>query len=165
MTEGIRPGVVACSHHMGRWRTENAKPGESGIDRWASAEVRLTESPDGDVAGEETLRAPGRSRVTDPDSSRVWWGDVGRAPEPHVPGAPRSGERPALLAPAGEASRRPRHLAEGDIFVDRNRAEAVYREWLAMARPARGEWRRPLWLHRPYRPTLAAFRREPEAAD
>src|SRR5262249_27787105 len=27
VTEGIRPGVVACSHHMGRWRAEGA-PGQ-----------------------------------------------------------------------------------------------------------------------------------------
>src|SRR5205085_2522746 len=28
VTEGIRPGVVGCSHHMGRWRQKDAKPGE-----------------------------------------------------------------------------------------------------------------------------------------
>ena len=27
ITEGIRPGVVACSHHMGRWKLDQARPG------------------------------------------------------------------------------------------------------------------------------------------
>ena len=26
VTEGIRPGVVACSHHMGRWKLARARP-------------------------------------------------------------------------------------------------------------------------------------------
>jgi hypothetical protein len=56
-------------------------------------------------------------------------------------------------------------MAEGDIFVDMKAAEAVYREWMEKVRPATGELRRPLWLHRPYRPTLAAYRREHKAAD
>src|SRR5437868_10237385 len=33
LTEGIRPGVVACSHHMGRWRVRQGE----GTNRWASA--------------------------------------------------------------------------------------------------------------------------------
>src|SRR5262249_57941936 len=33
ITEGIRPGVVACSHHLGRWRLQ----GESGGERWSTA--------------------------------------------------------------------------------------------------------------------------------
>ena len=28
VTEGIRPGVVACSHHMGRWRLNDDGPGQ-----------------------------------------------------------------------------------------------------------------------------------------
>ena len=31
ITEGIRPGVVACSHHMGRWRLDG-QPGPAGHD-------------------------------------------------------------------------------------------------------------------------------------
>ena len=37
VTEGIRPGVVACSHHMGRWKPE----GETGGQRQAMATVAL----------------------------------------------------------------------------------------------------------------------------
>src|SRR6202011_996066 len=39
VTEGIRPGVVACSHHLGRWRLRE----ELGGERWATALVDLRE--------------------------------------------------------------------------------------------------------------------------
>jgi anaerobic selenocysteine-containing dehydrogenase len=163
VTEGIRPGVVACSHHMGRWRTENATPGESGVDRWASSEVRLSESSNGEWQVKK-LSGPGPFASADPDSSRVWWGDAGVHQNLTFPVHPDpvSGQHCGHQKVKVEKATR---MSEGDVFVDRKKAEAIYREWLAMARPARGEWRRPLWLHRPYRPTLAAFRREPEAAD
>ena len=31
ITEGIRPGVVACSHHMGRWRLDGGPRGAGGM--------------------------------------------------------------------------------------------------------------------------------------
>src|ERR1700694_2122910 len=43
VTEGIRPGIVACSHHLGRWRLETSE----GTDRWASALVELKREEDG----------------------------------------------------------------------------------------------------------------------
>jgi anaerobic selenocysteine-containing dehydrogenase len=39
ITEGLAPGVVACSHHMGRWRTNK----EDQIERMSSAWVDLKE--------------------------------------------------------------------------------------------------------------------------
>ena len=39
----------------------------------------------------------------------------------------------------------------------RARARAVYRKWLALARPAAGELRRPIWLFRPVKPILDAY--------
>jgi len=50
----------------------------------------------------------------------------------------------------------------GDISVDTNRSTEVYREWLAMTRPA-GQvspdgTRRPYWLLRPFRPVGEAYR-------
>ena len=46
----------------------------------------------------------------------------------------------------------------GDIFVDTGKAHEVYKEWLAMTRPAPGPdgLRRPLWFDRPLRPVPAA---------
>jgi hypothetical protein len=48
----------------------------------------------------------------------------------------------------------------GDVFVDLERSRAVYREWLAITRPAPGPdgTRRPAWLNRPLRPTDDAYR-------
>jgi Fe-S-cluster-containing dehydrogenase component len=47
-----------------------------------------------------------------------------------------------------------------DVSVDTARAHAIYREWLARARPAPGPGglRRPLWLLRPYKPDPSAYR-------
>ena len=49
----------------------------------------------------------------------------------------------------------------GDIVVDTNRSMAVYREWLALTRPAQRAdgLRRPLWFIRPVRPADEAFYR------
>ncbi|NNC92365.1 MAG: molybdopterin-dependent oxidoreductase, partial [Acidimicrobiia bacterium] len=42
-TEGIRPGVVAASHHMGRWRLSDT----IGNERWSSALVDVTHDGNG----------------------------------------------------------------------------------------------------------------------
>jgi anaerobic selenocysteine-containing dehydrogenase len=163
VTEGIRPGVVACSHHMGRWRRDNVSPEAPGTDKWGSALVHIDEGADGTrrvrkIGGVEAFES------ADPDSSRIWWGDAGVHQNITFPVHPDpvSGQhcwhQRVKVEPATG-------LAEGEVFVDMARADAVYREWLAKARPATGELRRPLWLHRPYRPTRAAYRRLPEAAD
>ena len=49
----------------------------------------------------------------------------------------------------------------GDVSVDTNKSHEVYRRWLALARPPRGEWRRPYWMLRPFRPAESAFRLPP----
>ena len=71
-TEGIRPGVVACSHHLGRWRLKQ----EEGTDRWASALVEMEE------LGEGRWRLRQREGVKpfksdDPDSERIFWQEGG----------------------------------------------------------------------------------------
>ena len=47
----------------------------------------------------------------------------------------------------------------GDIFVDTSKSEAVYREWLATAKPGPGPGglRRPLWLNRPLHPSEETY--------
>jgi hypothetical protein len=49
----------------------------------------------------------------------------------------------------------------GDMAVDRGRARAVHEEWKKLARPPKGDLRRPLWLARSVRPTDAAYRLPP----
>jgi hypothetical protein len=46
----------------------------------------------------------------------------------------------------------------GDVVVDRAKARRVYEEWLALARPPKGDLRRPLWLARSVRPADDAYR-------
>jgi anaerobic selenocysteine-containing dehydrogenase len=154
VTEGIRPGVAACSHHLGRWRTEGAP----GTDRWASAPARL-ERP-----------APGRWRLRrtggvapfaspDPDSARVWWSDGGVHQNLAFPVQPDpiSGmhcwHQKVTLERARPGDR------YGDVEVDTEAAAAVYREWLALAPPRLGPGglRRPLWFSRAVRPDDAAY--------
>ena len=54
----------------------------------------------------------------------------------------------------------PSSIKAGDVVVDTERAHAVYRQWLALARPAPGpgNLRRPLWLPRAFKPDVSAYR-------
>ena len=158
VTEAIRPGVVACSHHLGRWRLAETTGGE----RWSTALVDLQRE------------APGRWRMrqlhgiepfdsADPDSARVWWQDAGVhqnltfpvQPDP-ISGQHCWHQKVSVLRPGPDER-------YGDIVVDTEKAFAVYRQWLALARPAPGpgNLRRPLWLPRAFKPDASAFRLEP----
>jgi anaerobic selenocysteine-containing dehydrogenase len=155
VTEGIRPGVVAMSHHMGRWRLSP----EAGTDRWASARVSLGH----DGRGRWLMRRLEGVRPyasSDPDSSRIWWRDAGVHQNLIFPVHPDpvSGQhawhQKVSVRPAQPGD------AEGDIAVDTTVSRRVYREWLGLARPGPGPGglRRPEWLLRPLRPTAAAYR-------
>src|SRR5262249_14700389 len=43
VTEAIMPGVVACSHHLGRWRLH----AQQGMERWSSALVDINSQQNG----------------------------------------------------------------------------------------------------------------------
>jgi anaerobic selenocysteine-containing dehydrogenase len=173
VTQGIRPGVVACSHHMGRWRLQ-----EMGMERWSSALVDLTHTDGGQwhMRQKQGVR-PFES--SDPDSQRIWWTDVGVHQNLTFPVQPDpiSGmhcwhqkvkvEPIGPLSPEGTYGRGKAQPGDryGDIFVDTARAHAVYQEWLAMTRPADqvspDGTRRPYWLLRPFRPARDAYRLPP----
>jgi anaerobic selenocysteine-containing dehydrogenase len=155
VTEGIRPGVVACSHHLGRWRL----PGQPGTDRWAAPPVRLEQSGttwrlrrDGDIAPWES---------SDPDSRRVWWTDGGVHQNLTFPVQPDpiSGMHCWHQVVTVEKARP--GDAYGDIEADTAKAFEVYREWLALApvQPHPSGLRRPEWLARAVRPSPKAYRR------
>ncbi len=159
VTEGIRPGVVACSHHLGRWRLAE----ESGGARWSSALVELRQTGPGkwmmrQVHGVRPFQSD------DPDSERIWWRDAGVHQNLTFPVQPDpiSGQhcwhQKVRLERPGPEER------YGDVFVDTNRAREVYRRWLQMARPAPGpgNLRRPPWLLRAYRPAPEAFYLTPD---
>jgi anaerobic selenocysteine-containing dehydrogenase len=154
VTEGLAPGVVACSHHLGRWRMNK----EEQLERSSSAWVDLQEIGKGQwkmrhLSGVE----PYDSR--DPDTRRVWWSDSGVHQDITFPVHPDpvSGmhcwHQMVRVELAGPGDR------YGDIFVDTDLAHAVYLKWKALARPAPGpgNLRRPLWLNRVVRPAPEAF--------
>jgi anaerobic selenocysteine-containing dehydrogenase len=154
VTEGIRPGVIACSHHLGRWRLSE----HSGGERWSSALVDLKQVAPGQWMM-RTVRGIRPFPSDDPDSERVWWEDAGVHQNLTFPVQPDpvSGQhcwhQKVRIERPGAGDR------YGDVFVDTNRAHEVYRRWLALARPAPGpdNLRRPLWLARVYRPDQSAF--------
>jgi anaerobic selenocysteine-containing dehydrogenase len=158
VTDGVRPGVVACSHHLGRWRL-----GEATGERWSTALVDLRQE------------APGKWRMRqvhgvrpftsdDPDSGRIWWDEAGVNQNLTFPVQPDpvSGQhcwhQKVRVSRAGPDDR------YGDVFVDTEKSFEVYREWLRLARPAPGPGglRRPLWLPRAFKPAASAYRM-PEA--
>ena len=159
VTEGIRPGVVACSHHMGRWRIS-----ERGGSRWATALVKLERRGDGVWRMRQTEGiAPFPS--DDPDSQRIWWREPGVNQNLTFPVHPDpvSGmhcwHQKVRVEKAGAADR------YGDIEVDTNLSMEVYRRWVSLCRPAPGPGglRRPLWLGRPVRPAPETFMMPGEA--
>jgi anaerobic selenocysteine-containing dehydrogenase len=154
VTEGVRPGVVACSHHLGRWRLFE----DVGADRWASALVTRDELSPGRfrfrrVAGVRPWKSKDR------DSSRVWWTDGGVHQNLTFPVQPDPVSGMHCWHQRVHVERAQPDDQYGDVEVDTGKSMAVYREWLALARPAPGPngLRRPLWLNRAVRPAEAAY--------
>ena len=152
--QGIRPGVVALSHHMGRWRLDDIH-----ASRWASGKVDLERSDDG-VWRMRYAEHPKPFESDDPDSSRIYWEDPGVHQNLTFPVQPDpwSGahcwHQLVTVAPAEPDDQ------YGDIEVDTRLAREVYREWLAKTRPgpnAEG-LRRPEFMMRPVKPKRKAFR-------
>jgi anaerobic selenocysteine-containing dehydrogenase len=157
VTDGIRPGIVACSHHLGRWRLETGQ----GTDRWASALVSLGREHDG-IWRMRQLEGIKPFASDDPDSARIFWREGGVHQNLTFPVHPDpvSGmhcwHQKVIVEPAHQGD------IYGDVYVDTKKAHMVYQEWLALTRPQTrrpDRLRRPLWMIRPYRPATSAFRR------
>lgn len=158
VTEGLRPGVLALSHHLGRWRLEP----EEGVNRSTSSLVRIDRPEDG-VWRMRIVEGAGPYESFDPDTRRVWWRDVGVHqnlthgvhPDP-VSGAHCWHQKAVDVRRAEPGDRL------GDVVVDTRRSMEVYRRWKAMARSAREHSpdgsRRPRWLKRPLAPAEEAWR-------
>ncbi|MDH3706882.1 MAG: molybdopterin-dependent oxidoreductase [Acidimicrobiia bacterium] len=150
-TEGIRPGVVAASHHMGRWRLDD----EQGRS-WAGGRA--------DVGGEDGVwwlrRVGGNApyESDDPDTSRIWWNDAGVhqnatfCVQPDPISGMQCWHQRVRVGPAQADDQ------YGDVVVDTAKSHEAYLEWLAKTRPASGDLRRPLWYARPLKPAASAYR-------
>ena len=155
VTEGIRPGIVACSHHLGRWRLSK----ENGGERWSTAHVDFKQVGDGQWFMRQ-LEGVGPFESDDPDSQRIWWKESGVHqnmtfpvhPDP-VSGMHCWHQKVRVEAAAADDQ-------YGDVFVDTNKSHEVYLEWLKKARPAEGAnaLRRPLWMPRPVKPAAEVYR-------
>jgi hypothetical protein len=154
-TEGIRPGVVAASHHMGRWRQED----KTGNERWSSALVNIDQLGDGKWRLRQ-LKGIEPFESDDPDSSRIWWKDPGVNQNLAFPVHPdpvsgmHAWHQRVTLTTAQEGDQ------YGDVVVDTAKSTQVFEKWLEMTKPGPGPDgnRRPLWLDRPVKPTPDAYR-------
>jgi anaerobic selenocysteine-containing dehydrogenase len=149
VTQGMKPGVVACSHHLGRWRRPQDKVG----NRWATNTVNIQNDGNGGWKM-NTISGVRPFESSDPDSKRVFWSDGGVHqnithavhPDP-ISGMHCWHQRVRIEKPGPNDN-------YGDIFVDTKVAHENYKEWLNMTRPAPGpdKLRRPLWFKRPLSP-------------
>ena len=160
VTEGIRPGVVACSHHMGRWKV--ADQGQ----RAAMATVGLDHA---DGRWDMTRkRGGGPFESTDPDTSRIWWTDVGVHQNLTFPVHPDPISGQHCWHQAVRVRKALPDDAYGDISVDTDKAHEVYRRWLALTRGADAYspdgTRRPYWMLRPLKPGRDVYRLPEEPA-
>jgi anaerobic selenocysteine-containing dehydrogenase len=155
VTEAIRPGIVACSHHLGRWRLRE----ETGGERWSTALVDLKPAEPGKWFMRQ-LHGVRPFRSEDPDSARIFWEDAGVHQNLAFPVQPDPVSGQHCWHQKVRVTRPGPDDRYGDIFVDTARGFEVYREWLRLARPAPGPGglRRPLWLPRPFKPDPSAYR-------
>jgi hypothetical protein len=156
VTQGIRPGVVACSHHMGRWKVQ--AQGERA-QRAMMATVDLARR-DGQWRMTR-LAGVGPYESGDADTARIWWSDVGVHQNLTFPVHPDPISGQHCWHQAVRIRRAAPGEAYGDITVDTAKAHEVYRRWLELSRPADryspDGTRRPYWLMRPLKPAKEVF--------
>lgn len=157
VTEGIKPGIVAVSHHLGRWRLVE----DAGGSRQGSALAKIEEA--GDDLSLHVQHGAAAWKSHDPDTERIWWQNVGVHqnlthgvhPDP-LSGAHCWLQKAVSVRKAAPGER------YGEVHVSTARSMEVYREWAALARSADRHspdgTRRPYWLKRPLKPSRAAYR-------
>jgi anaerobic selenocysteine-containing dehydrogenase len=154
VTEGIRPGVVACSHHMGRWKT-----GDSG-QRQMMATVSLKHEGTAWSLRREKDVEPFAS--ADGDTARIWWTDAGVHQNLTFPVQPDPISGMHCWHQAVRVKKAAPGDRYGDVSVDTAKARKAYEEWMSRARPALlhspDGTRRPYWLLRPLKPGREAYK-------
>jgi anaerobic selenocysteine-containing dehydrogenase len=154
VTESIKPGVVGCSHHIGRWRRKQ----DSG-NRFLTNEIKIEDMGGGKMRM-RTVSGIEPWQSDDPDTNRIWWRDGGVhqnithavQPDP-ISGAHCWLQKVWLSRPRPDEK-------YGDVEVDMNKSMAHYQKWNDWAKQRethpRGE-RRPLWFKRPLAPRPEHF--------
>lgn len=151
-TEGIRPGVVAASHHMGRWRVEEDK-----ARSWGAGKATI----DNDGSTWKLNRTDGirKWKSDDDDTQRIWWNDTGVhqnltfAVQPDPISGMQCWHQRVHVTPAEKGDQ------YGDVVVDTEKSREAYLDWLSKTRPAPGPGglRRPLWYARPLKPSAPTY--------
>jgi anaerobic selenocysteine-containing dehydrogenase len=156
VTEGIKPGVVACSHHMGRWKLDGHDEGQ----RQMMATVTMR-NEGGRFALRRTKDVEG-FETRDADTSRVWWTDAGVHQNLTFPVHPDPISGMHCWHQAVRVRRAEPEDRYGDVVVDTAKSRAAYAKWLEITRPARtvspDGSRRPYWLLRPLKPGRDLYR-------
>ena len=159
VTEAIKPGVVACSHHIGRWRRAQ----DLG-NRFMTNTVNISSLGNGKYKM-ETVKGVRPWKTKDSDTNRIWWRDGGVHqnithavnPDP-ISGAHCWLQKVTISKP---------ELNEkyGDIFVDTNKSFEHFKKWNQFAKDNEKHpdgLRRPLWMGRPLMPKISRFFLDPE---
>ena len=154
VTEGIRPGVVACSHHMGRWKLD-----EHGQRQLMNT---VTLRHEGSSWGINRLHGPRPFASDDPDTQRIWWTDAGVHQNLTFPVQPDPISGQHCWHQAVRVRRADPADTYGDVYVDTAKSRDAYAAWLAKTRSAHTHspdgLRRPFWLLRPLKPAKEHFR-------
>ena len=158
ITEGIKPGIIAMSHHLGRWRLQD----DAGVNPGMSNLVSLDENSDGHHQL-NIIEGAKKWETFDPDTGRIWWKDVGVHqnlthavhPDP-VSGAHCWLQKAVNVRKAIDGEK------HGDVWVDTNKSMEIYHQWVALTRPADkhspDQTRRPYWLKRPLKPSKEIYK-------
>jgi anaerobic selenocysteine-containing dehydrogenase len=154
VTEGMKPGIVACSHHIGRWR----RPQDKVNNRWGMNTVKIENGGDGKWKM-STIKGIQPSESSDPDTSRIFWSDGGVHQNITFPVHPDPISGMHCWHQKVRIEKARPEDTYGDVSVDTNKSFEVYKEWLSWTRPAPGPngERRPLWFPRALRPDESTF--------
>ena len=155
VTESIKPGLIAMSHHMGQWKV-NREETDGEIEEGGDGFGKVTVDLDNENSQWGMRQAAGITpfESDDPDSERIWWNDGGvaqnltHAPHPDPISGMHCWHQKVTVRPAEPDD------YYGDIYVDTDQAFEIYRDWLDDTRPTPGPngLRRPKWLKRPIAP-------------
>jgi len=151
ITEGIHPGVVACSHHVGRWRLYQGVGGSA----MSSSLVDVQRDGTSFLFRKRSEAGP----LPKGDGDEVWWDEIGVnqnltfPPQPDPMSGMHCWHQKVRVEPARSGDR------YADVQVDTEKSWQVYLDWKTKTRPAPGPGglRRPLWLNRPLKPTPSTY--------
>ncbi len=154
ITEGIKPGTVACSHHMGRWKLH-----DHGQRQLMTTVALNHEGSEWSMKREKGVEP---YEASDPDTSRVWWTDAGVHQNMTFPVHPDPVSGMHCWHQAVRVVKAEPGDRYGEIVVDTSKSHQVFEAWLEKTRSpvehSPDGTRRPHWLIRPLKPGKAAYK-------